>query len=398
MLKPDTLALTVVLALLTALGPLSTDMYLPSLPAIAGGLKATTGQTQLTLSAFLLGFAAGQFFYGPVSDRIGRKPVLLFGLGLFTLASLICALSPNIETLIGARFLQALGASGPIVLGRAIVRDFYEGPRAGRELSRMGTIMGVVPAAAPVLGGIIERFTGWRVTFGVMILFGLALAATIALRMPESIRRKSDVPISFAAILRGFRLLLGHAGYRTYVGLSMLTYGGLFAFISGSSFVLQKIYGLDELSFAFSFTFVVAGFMTGTTLAQHFVGRYGLDGTIRLGVTCLALGGAAMLVLVLAGVPSSLSISAPMAIYGVGVGLTMPQSMASALMPFPDRAGAASSLLGICQMTFAAIVGILLGRNLDASAIPLPATIATTGVLALGLFLVTGRARRSEPV
>jgi DHA1 family bicyclomycin/chloramphenicol resistance-like MFS transporter len=397
MLKPDTLALTVVLALLTALGPLSTDMYLPSLPAISAQLEATTGQTQLTLSAFLLGFAAGQFFYGPISDRIGRKPVLLFGLGLFTITSLICALSPNIETLIGARFLQALGASGPIVLGRAIVRDFYEGPRAGRELSRMGTIMGVVPAAAPVLGGVIERFTGWRVTFGAMILFGVALAATILWRMPESIRRKSDVPISFPAILRGFRLLLGHAGYRTYVGLSMLTYGGLFAFISGSSFVLQKIYHLDELSFAFSFTFVVAGFMTGTMLAQHFVGRYGLDGTIRLGVTCLALGGITMLALVLGGVPSSLSISVPMALYGVGVGLTMPQSMASALMPFPERAGAASSLLGICQMTFAAIVGILLGRNLDASAVPLPATIATTGVLALALFLATRRARGHQP-
>ena len=397
MLKSDTLALTIVLALLTALGPLSTDMYLPSLPAIAASFKASTGQTQLTLSAFLLGFAAGQFFYGPISDRIGRKPVLLFGLGLFTLASLICALSPNIETLIGARFLQALGASGPIVLGRAIVRDFYEGPRAGKELSRMGTIMGVVPAAAPVLGGVIERFTGWRVTFGAMIVFGVALAAIIVLKMPESIRRKSDVPISFAAILRGFRVLLGHAGYRTYVGLSMLTYGGLFAFISGSSFVLQKIYGLDELSFAFSFTFVVAGFMTGTTIAQTLVGRYGLDGTIRLGVICLALGGLVMLALVLAGVPSSLGISAPMAIYGIGVGLTMPQSMASALMPFPDRAGAASSLLGICQMTFAAIVGILLGRNLDASAIPLPATIATTGVLALALFLATGRARAHQP-
>ncbi|MBL0404146.1 multidrug effflux MFS transporter [Microvirga aerilata] len=393
MLKPETLALTVVLALLTALGPLSTDMYLPSLPAIAAGLGATTGQTQLTLSAFLLGFAAGQFFYGPISDRVGRKPVLLFGLGLFTLASLICAFAPNIETLIAARFLQALGASGPIVLGRAIVRDFYEGPRAGRELSRMGTIMGVVPAAAPILGGVIERFTGWRVTFGVMILFGVALAVTILLRMPESIRRKSDMPISFLSIIRGFRSLLAHRGYRTYVGLSMLTYGGLFAFISGSSFVLQNIYGLDALSFSFSFGFMVIGFIGGTYLAQHLVGRRGLDGTIKLGVTSLAVGGVTMLILVLAGVPSSFAITGPMAIYALGVGLTMPQSMASALMPFPDRAGAASSLLGICQMTFAAVLGILLGRNLDASALPLPATIATTGMLALVLFLATGRAR-----
>ena len=397
MLKPDTLALTVVLALLTALGPLSTDIYLPSLPAIATGLGASTGQAQMTLSAFLLGFAAGQFFYGPVSDRVGRKPVLLFGLGLFTLASLICALSPNIETLIGARFLQALGASGPIVLGRAIVRDFYEGARAGRELSRMGTIMGVVPALAPILGGLIAQFSHWRMSFGVMILCGAALAATVLLRLPESIRRKSEAPVSFRSILRGFRVLLGHPGYRTYVGLSMLTYGGLFAFISGSSFVLQKIYGLDELSFAFSFTFVVVGFMSGTFLAQHLVGRRGLDGTIQLGVMCLAVGGATMLTLVLLGVPSSLSISAPMAIYGIGVGLTMPQSMASALMPFPERAGAASSLLGICQMTFAAIVGIALGRNLDASAIPLPATIAATGMLALVLFLMTSRAREHQP-
>jgi DHA1 family bicyclomycin/chloramphenicol resistance-like MFS transporter len=395
MLKPDTLALTVVLAMLTALGPLSTDMYLPSLPAIAAGLGASTGQAQMTLSAFLLGFAAGQFFYGPISDRVGRRPVLLFGLGLFTLASLICALSPNIETLIGARFLQALGASGPIVLGRAIVRDFYEGARAGRELSRMGTIMGVVPALAPILGGLIAQFSHWRMTFGVMILCGAGLAATVLLRLPESIRRRSEQPVSFLSILRGFKVLLGHPGYRTYVGLSMLTYGGLFAFISGSSFVLQGIYRLSELAFAFSFATVVVGFIGGTALAQRLVGPRGLDGTIRLGVASLAAGGALMLVLVAAGVPSSFAITGPMAVYGLGVGLTMPQAMASALMPFPDRAGAASSLLGICQMTFAAILGIALGQNLGGSALPLPATIAMTGVLALLVFSMTGRARRA---
>jgi DHA1 family bicyclomycin/chloramphenicol resistance-like MFS transporter len=396
MLKPDTLALTVVLALLTALGPLSTDMYLPSLPAIAQEFGATTGQAQLTLSAFLFGFAAGQFFYGPVSDRVGRKPVLLFGLGLFTLASLVCALAPSIEIMVAARFVQALGASGPIVLGRAIVRDFYEGARAGRELSRMGTIMGVVPAVAPVLGGLIAAVSGWRVTFGVMILCGAALAATVIWRLPESIRAKSEVPISFPSILKGFGILLRHPGYRVYVALSMLAYGGLFAFISGSSFVLQGHYGLTEIAFAFSFAVVVVGFIIGTTLAQRLVGPRGLDGTIRFGVACLALGGVLMLGTVAAGVPSSLAITGPMAVYGIGVGLTMPQAMASALMPFPARAGAASSLLGICQMTFAAILGILLGQGLGASALPLPAAVAATGVLALVVFRTTGRARSGK--
>jgi len=393
MLKPDTLALTIVLALLTALGPLSTDMYLPSLPAIAAGLQASTGQTQMTLSAFLLGFALGQFFYGPISDRVGRKPVLLFGLGLFSVASLVCALAPNIEILIAARFLQALGASGPIVLGRAIVRDFYEGPRAGRELSRMGTIMGIVPAVAPVLGGLIAQFYDWRVTFGVMLVCGVALAAIVLLRLPESLRAKSETPISFAAILRGFGTLLRHPGYRTYVSFSVLAYGGLFAFISGSPFVLQGVYHLSELAFAFSFAFMVMGYIGGTFLAQHLVGRRGLDGTIRLGVTSLASGGALMLVLVVSGVPSSFAVTGPMAIYALGVGLTMPQAMASALMPFPERAGAASSLLGICQMTFAAILGIVLGQNLGCSALPLPAAIASTGVLALIVYATTGRVR-----
>ncbi|MBF9233240.1 multidrug effflux MFS transporter [Microvirga alba] len=394
MLKPDTLALTVVLALLTAMGPLSTDMYLPSLPVIAAELKASTGQTQLTLSTFLLGFAAGQFVYGPVSDRVGRKPVLLFGLGLFTLASMVCALAPTIEALTLARFVQAFGASGPVVLARAVVRDLYDGTRAGKELSRMGSIMGVVPAVAPVFGGLVAQAGGWRMNFIVTILSGAALAAIVAWRLPESIRAKSDLPLSFLAILKGFRTLMKHRGYRVYVLLSTLAYGGLFAFISGSSFVLQGLYGLDQLPYAFSFAFMVVGYIAGTSLAQRIVGRRGLDGTIKLGTISLALGGMTMVVLVASGATSSLAITGPMAIYALGVGLTMPQSMASALMPFPDRAGAASSLLGICQMTAAAILGIVLGQNLGASALPLPLAIAGTGVLALAVFLGTERARQ----
>jgi DHA1 family bicyclomycin/chloramphenicol resistance-like MFS transporter len=389
LLKPDTLAMTVVLALLTALGPLSTDMYLPSLPAIRADLEATTAGTQLTLSSFLLGFAVGQFVYGPVSDRVGRRPVLLFGLTLFTLASLACTLAPSIETLVAARFVQAVGASGPIVLARAMVRDLYSGARAGRELSRMGTIMGVVPAAAPILGGLLQEAFGWRSTFAASLVFSVALGVTVLTRMPETIPARSLTPVSLLAILRGFRSLLAHPSYPIYVAFSSLAYGGLFAFISGSSFVLQGVYGLSELAYAFSFAFMVIGYMAGTFLAQRVVGRLGLDGTIGLGVTALALGGGLMLVLVALSVPSSFAVTGPMALYAIGVGLTMPQSMASAMGPFPDRAGAASSLLGLCQMTFAAILGIGLGLALGQSALPLPLAIAGAGFAAFSLFQAT---------
>ena len=394
-LKPDTLAMTAVLAFLTALGPLSTDMYLPSLPAIARDLGATAAQTQLTLSAFLLGFAVGQLFYGPIADKIGRRPVLLFGLGLFLAATLACTLAPGIGTLTAARFCQALGASGPIVLGRAMVRDLYEGPRAGRELSRMGSIMGVVPAIAPVFGGVLQDLFGWRSTFATTLIVGAALAATVAALLPETLRARSTAPLSFVGVVKGYGTLLRHRGYRVYVALVALTYGGLFAFISGSSFVLQDVYGLSEIAYGFSFGLTVIGFISGTMLAQRLVGRRGLDGTIARGVACLALGGSLMLILVAAGVPSSLAVTMPMAIYGMGVGLTMPQATAAAMAPFPGAAGAASSFLGICQMSFAALVGIGVGHAVGGSALPLPIVIATTGVVALGVFHGSAKARRS---
>lgn len=396
LLRPDTLALTATLAMLTSLGPLSTDMYLPALPAIAEALDASTGETQATLSAFLVGFACGQILYGPMSDRRGRKPVLMVGIVLFLAATLACALAPTIETLSAARFVQALGASGPIVLARAIVRDLYDGPRAGRELSRMGTIMGLVPAIAPVLGGVVFALLGWRAIFGAILVGALALAVVVAIALPETLREKDPTPLSFVAVLRGFRSLFAHAGYRSYVALNALTYSGLFAFISGSSFVLQSTYGLTPFVFALSFALMVVGYIAGTLIAQRVVPVRGLDGTIGLGVAAMAAGGLAMLALVLVGTGSSLEVTVPMTLYAVGVGLTMPQSMAAAMQPFPERAGAASSLTGICQMSLAAAVGILVGAALETTPLALPATISVLGSAAALVFLGTRRTRAAQ--
>ncbi len=203
----------------------------------------------------------------------------------------------------------------------------------------MGTIMGLVPALAPIAGGALHAVFGWRANFWAQTLFGLSLTAIVLLRLPETIRARSPGPISFLSILRGFRTLLAHPGYRVYVAMSALAYCGLFSFISGSSFVLQGIYGLSEMAFALTFALVVIGYISGTTVAQRLVGSLGLDGTIRIGVVALAAGGVSMLALVLLKVPSALAVALPMALYTFGVGLTMPQAMASAMAPFPDAGG-----------------------------------------------------------
>ncbi len=395
-LRPDTLAMTAVLAMLTALGPLSTDFYLPSLPDIVRVMETDVAGAQATLSAFLFGFAGGQILWGPLSDRLGRRPVLLTGLALFTLATLACALAPSIEALTVARAVQALGASGPIVLGRAMVRDLYEGPRAGRELARMGMIMGLVPAVAPVLGGVLQQAFGWRSTFVASLAFAAVLAVVVGLLLPETLKTRSREPLSLLAIIKGFGTLLQNRAYRVYVGLTALAYGGLFAFISGSSFVLIGIHGLTPAQYGLSFGFGVLGFILGTILAQRLVGRRGMDGVIALGVACLAGGGLAMLLCVLTGFAGPFGVIVPMALYACGVGLTMPQAQASAMMPFPDRAGAASSFTGLCQMLFSACVGLLVGHALKSGALPLPLVMSAIGVAALVLFKASAAIRAAK--
>lgn len=381
LLRPDTLGLTIVLAFLTGLGPLSTDMYLPSLPAMARDLAVSDPQVQWTLSSYLFGFAAGQIFYGPVADKYGRKPAILFGLGLYTLASAVCAVATSVEMLIAARFLQALGAAGAVVLVRAIVRDLYEGERAGRELLRIGMIMGVVPAVAPVLGGLLEIGFGWRANFWLALLLAGSLLTVVGLLLPETVREKRPEPLSFKAVFASFRVCLASPIYRLYVLLASLSYGGLFAFICGSPFVLQKIYGLDPVAFGFSFAFGVLGFITGTIVAQRLGRRLTVDQSIRVGAFLMAGSGLTMVLLVGVGTGYSFEISASMAVYAAGMGIVLPQANASAIMPFPERAGAASSLQGLTQMSFAAIVGALLVPWLKSSALPLAVTVAIMGVM-----------------
>jgi DHA1 family bicyclomycin/chloramphenicol resistance-like MFS transporter len=396
MLRPDTFALTALLGLLTATGPLSVDMYLPSLPEISDQLAAPPAHVQLTISFYLVGFACGQIIYGPLSDRHGRKPVLLTGLTLYTGASLACAFAPSAETLIVARFFQALGGSGVVALALAIVRDLYSGARAGRELSLMGAIMGLAPIIAPLIGSVLQAAFGWRANF--ILLFTLGSVATVAVwqLLPETLKMRALEPVSPFSIMRSYGMFVRNRAFVAHLGIVTFGFMGLFAWISGASFVLQGIYSLSPIEFGMAFAVGSAGYMFGTILAAAIVTNIGLDRTIGLGTVAFAAGGVAMVTAVSIGATSAISLVLPAAIYLFGLGLAKPQAIAGAMAPFPSRAGAAASLIGSVQQSFAAATGAVVGHTLGQTAQPLAVAIAITGCLSLLVWLLSRGIRTQE--
>jgi MFS transporter, DHA1 family, multidrug resistance protein len=393
MLRPDTFALTALLALITALGPVSTDMYLPSLPDIGRLLVASPAQVQLTLSAYLIGFAVGQIAYGPFSDRHGRKPVLVAALVLFSLGNVACSLAPNIEMLITARTLQALGGSGAIVVARAIVRDLYAGARAGRELSLMGAIMALAPIVAPLIGGVLQTVFGWRANFLVALCVGVAALIVVWRKLPETLRERAPEPLSLSGTLRVYRGLTRNRSYVAHLAIIAASYAGLFAWISGSPFVLQEIYRLSPFGFGVAFAICSFGYMIGTLAAATVVRRIGLGETIGLGAVALAAGGLVMCGALALDMQSIVPIMIGTTIFLAGLGLVLPQAMAGALTPFPDRAGAASSLLGFTMQMAAAILGLWVGHVLGGSAWPVAAPMAIMGCVTLLIWALSRQVR-----
>jgi DHA1 family bicyclomycin/chloramphenicol resistance-like MFS transporter len=321
---------------------------------------------------------------------------LLASLVLFIVGCWVCAISTSIEMLIIGRFIQAVGGSGPIVLARSIVRDLYEGPRAGQELSRMGSIMGLVPAIAPSLGGLLQAYFNWQANFWTASLFGIMLVVLVYFALEESCSeedRAQQPSFRLSSFFASFAPMMSHKAFWGYLGIVWGTYGGLFAFISGSSFLLQATYGLSEILFGFSFGLCALSYVIGAMIGSHFVLKKGSQFILRLGIGAMLMGSLFLIAAQVMALGTAIEVIAPMMLYMVGVGLTLPQAMAQAIMPFPKSAGAASSLVGFTQMSFAALVGILVGHKIDAGPWPLVSTIAICSLISLAAFWASRRAR-----
>ncbi len=380
--RADTLALTLMLALLTSLGPMATDMYLPSLPVIASRFGTSISGVQMTLSLFLIGFAGGQLIYGPIADRVGRRPVLITSLMLVLVASIACTLAPSIDILIFSRFLQGVGMAGPIVLARSVIRDLYSGRRAGEELARVAALMGFVPAIAPSIGSVIHEFFGWRMIFLTQTALVIAVLVLVVMALPETIKSKRPEKLTFASFPKIYMGLTQNRLYLAYVAGTSFAYVGLFSFISASSFVLQSIYGWPPLAFGAAFGICSFAFILGTWLSRRVVRARGINGTIRIGALILSAGGGLMVLLLATGLDGPYGITFAMMIYMVGIGFTLPQNVAGGLALFPDRAGAASSFLGFSQMISGALIGFIVGYALQDTTWPMAIAILVAGLLA----------------
>ncbi|WP_374673316.1 multidrug effflux MFS transporter [Ideonella sp.] len=368
-LSPALAALAI--ALLLGLQPVTTDLYLPALPLLRAQLGASMPAVQLTMSLLLLAFGAGQLVAGPLSDRFGRRPVLLGGLVLHVAASLACAAAPHIEALIVARTVQGLGLAACVVCARAMVRDLYEPAQGAHVMTWAMSGLGVMALVAPLAGGWLAARIGWRAPLGgVAAVAGVALVV-IAWRVPETLGRRDADALRLRPLVRTLGQVLRHRTFRAWAGLVSATYGGLFLMLAGSSFVYMGVLGLDAAGYGVALASASLAYLGGTFWCRRLLRRHGLAGAVRRGAACTLAGGLGMAALGLAGSTQLLPVLAAHWLYNIGHGVHQPCGQAGAVGPFPRTAGLASALAGCVLAAVAFGVGLWLGQALDGTLQPL---------------------------
>ena len=380
------------LAAFLGLQPLSTDLYLPSLPAIGTHFGALPMAVQSTLSVFIAAFAVGQLIVGPVSDRFGRRPMVLGGLAVYLIASLAGALAPTLSLLVGSRFFQALGVCCTVLCGRAIVRDLYAPEDGMRVMARAQGWMTVCTLFGPIAGGLLQSMFGWRAAFFALTIIGAALTVVALRALPESNRHRNPEATRPAPLLRNYLHIARSAEFRSFAVPLTGSYGCLFAFISGSSYVLIEVLDVSPALYGLAFGFVTLGFLAGTLIARRLQARLGLRGTAMAGGLLLAAGGLTMTGLAWAGIQTVAAVVVPVLFTLMAHGMVGPACQVGGIAAFPRNAGAAAALLGFVMHLGAAAIGWWIGASHDGSTLPLAATIGVIGLVTalLAVWLLRG--------
>lgn len=354
-----------VLSLLLGIQPVTTDLYLPALPSLTEGFGAPLSQAQLTLTTLLLAFGASQLVWGPLSDRFGRRPILLWGLGAYTLASIGCALAPSMPLLIGWRTVQGAAMGAGVMAARAIVRDLYTPEAGARVMSKGLTGLGVIACLCAPLGGLLSDVLGWRYALTVLAVFGAASLAVVAWRFEETVPRKNPLALRPRLLLATWLSILRHPTFLAYSALATASYAGLFTFLASSSFVFIKVLGLSRTQYGMVMFSMAIVYIVGTFMCRRLLPRYGVRRSVAIAGGITLAGGTLLGALALAGVQNGWAIMLPYYLFMLAHGVHQPCGQSGAVAPFPHAAGAASALNGFLMMTAAFIVGGWVGWRLE---------------------------------
>lgn len=383
------------LGALTALAPLSIDMYLPAFPAIEGGLSGAPGSVEFTLATYFIGMAIGQLFYGPLSDRFGRKPPLYIGLWLYLLASLACMLSSSVEQLAAWRFLQALGGCAGGVIARAIVRDRCGAHEAARVFSLLILVMGLAPILAPMLGGYLLALAGWRALFGVLAAFSALCLVCVYFGLRESHDISREPPLSLAGVLSNYAALFRNRGFVGYSLCGGLVMAGMFGYIAGSPFVLMQLGGLSPSQFAWVFGGNALGFVLVSQINARLLKWAAPTQILRRAVWLPAVVGTCLAGLALIDRLELHVLLPGLFLFVSSVGCINPNASAAALATHGQLAGTASALMGALQFGLAMVFGAAVSVWHDGTALPLSVVLGACGIGALlaHRFVLPHRAR-----
>ena len=381
--RPGVARTALVLGGFVALGPLTIDMYLPALPTITRELETTSAAVQLTLTGTLVGLALGQLVLGPVSDAVGRLRPLLAGTALHVLASLLVLIAPNLAVLGALRVLQGVGTAAGAVVAIAIVRELYDGRAAATMLSRLFLVLGAAPVLAPTIGGELLRVTSWRGVFAFLAVYGVLIVLVGSRALPETLPPERRQNSGVRGTLRGYRGLFGDRAYVGLVLVAGLTMAGLFSYVSGSAFVYQGEFGLDEQQFGLLFGAGAVWLIAATQLNPLLLRRWSPQQLLVAGTVAGAVGGGALVVLAGTGTGGLPAVVGSLWVVLFACGLALPNAPALALSRHGDAAGTAAALLGAVQFGVGALVSPMVGLlGNDATA------IGTVVVVALGLAIV----------
>jgi len=378
-MSPATVALA--LALLLGLQPVTTDLYLPALPQLKEALQAPMSGAQMTMSALLLAFGLSQLFAGPMSDRFGRRRVLLAGLLVYVAASLAAALAPDIAWLIAARAFQGVGMACAVVCARAMVRDLYEPYEGAHVMSRGLSGLGVIAILSPVLGGLLASTLGWRAALGAVACVGVVCVLYIWRLVPDTLAHRNPNALNLRMLAVNAGMVARHPTFRAWTALISATYGGLFTMLAGSSFIYMNALGLPAWGYGMVMAAASLSYLAGTVQCRRWLKTHGLRGAVQRGGYFTLAGGLGMVAVALAGLESVPLVLFTHVLYTFGHGIHQPCGQSGSVGAFPHHAGLASALSGFTLALVAFLVGLWLGIALDGTVRILALTLGTMAVL-----------------